>query len=53
MSNRKGTKKLKITFINPNSKKDFEELIKLVIIERIKRSSNYPLGSVNCTDFPA
>ena len=33
---RKGTKKLKITFINPNSSKSFEKLLRLVIVEKIK-----------------
>ena len=32
--------KLKISFINPNSKEDFEELLKLVIIEKVKRKTS-------------
>ena len=44
MSNkRKDTKKLKITFINPNSNKRFEELLRIVIIEKIKNSNKYQL----------
>lgn len=35
------TKKLKITFINPNSTKSFEELLKIVIIEKIKDLNDY------------
>ena len=31
----KKTKKQTITFINPNDKKDFEALLKIVIIEKI------------------
>lgn len=42
MSNRlQNTKKLKITFINPNSNKRFEELLMIVIIEKIKNSNKY------------
>lgn len=29
------TKKLKIAFINPNTNKTFEELLKIIIIEKI------------------
>lgn len=44
MSNkRKDTKKLKIIFINPNSNKSFEELLRIVIIEKIKNSNKYQL----------
>lgn len=35
----KDTKKLKMTFIDPNSKKGFEALLRLVIIEKIKNSN--------------
>ena len=42
MSNQpKGMKKLKMTFINPNSDKNFEELLRIVIIEKIKSSKKY------------
>jgi hypothetical protein len=42
MSNKpQGTKKLKITFINPNSNKNFEKLLKVAIIEKIKNSNKY------------
>ena len=40
---KKRSKKLKITFINPNSNKNFEELLRIVIIEKIKNSNNYQL----------
>ena len=44
MSNkRKETKKRKITFINPNSDKRFAELLRIVIIEKIKNSNKYQL----------
>lgn len=37
MSNKqKDAKKLNITFINPNSDKSFENLLRIVIIEKIK-----------------
>ena len=40
---RKGRKELKITFINPNTNKDFEELLRTAIIEKIKNSNKYQL----------
>lgn len=40
---REEDKKLKITFINPNSSKSFEELLRIVIIEKIKNSNKYQL----------
>jgi hypothetical protein len=40
---RKGRKELKITFINPNTSKSFEELLKTAIIEKIKNSNKYQL----------
>jgi hypothetical protein len=44
MSNKqKGTKKLKITFINPNSNKSSEELLRMAIIEKILNSNKYQL----------
>ena len=42
-NNRKETKKLNITFINPNSIEAFEKLLRLVIVEKIKNSNEYPL----------
>ena len=42
MSNKqKDSKKLKISFINLNSNKSFEELLKIVIIEKIRNSNKY------------
>ena len=42
MSNKqKGSKKLNITFINPNSNKNFEKLLKVAIIEKINNSNKY------------
>lgn len=41
---RKGRKELKITFINPNTNKDFEELLRTAIIEKIKSSTHYPIA---------
>lgn len=35
----KDTKKTKMTFTDPNSKKSFEALLRLVIIEKIKNSN--------------
>ena len=34
---RKDTKKLKITFVNQNSNKSFEELLKTVIVEKLNK----------------
>ena len=36
---RKKTKKLKITFINPNSNERFEKLLMRAVIEKIKNPS--------------
>ena len=42
MSNKqKDSKKLKISFINLNSNKSFEELLRIVIIEKIRNSNKY------------
>ena len=35
--------KLKILFYNPNDNDEFERLLRLVIIEKIKSSKDYPL----------
>ena len=53
-NNRKDTKKLKITFINPNSNKSFEELLRIVIIEKIKNSNKYQLieKEINKPELP-
>lgn len=40
---REENKKRKITFINPNSNKSFEELLRMAIIEKIKNSNKYQL----------
>lgn len=40
---REKEKKLKVTFINPNSNKNFEELLRMVAIEKIKSSNKYQL----------
>lgn len=44
MSNKpKDIKKLNITFINPNWNQSFEDLLRIVIIEKIKNSNEYQL----------
>lgn len=38
MSRKSKSLKLNITFINPNSNKEFEELLRIVILDKIKNS---------------
>ena len=42
-NNRNENKKIKITFIKPNSNKNIEELLRIVIIEKLKSSKKYQL----------
>ncbi len=44
MSRKSQSIKLKVTFINPNNHQEFEELLRIIILDKIKNSQNKQLN---------